>query len=184
MESLRSLVFSANFNDIDLINAMKYEIYENDVRSKIGSASNFPSFTKDMRECGISWIPLGKNLIIERVLTDIVKKVNLDKGWNYDLTGWQCNIQYTYYYQPQDHYDWHVDTLKTSSDQDRRLISIVYCLSKSEDYEGAELQFKHKGQVLSIKLDQGDFVVFKSHLLHRVTKLESGERETLVGWYQ
>jgi PKHD-type hydroxylase len=184
MPKLQDLIFSANYKDTELVNAIKEEIEINNFKHKIYDASKAKNFNKNMRKCEISWIPVGEKLLVDEVLTKIIKRVNQEENWNLKLSNWQCDIQYTHYRENHDHYDWHVDTLKGDKESDKRLISIVYCLSSKDDYDGAFLEFKNKNQCLSIKLDIGDFVVFHSHLLHRVTKLTGGERETLVGWYQ
>jgi predicted 2-oxoglutarate/Fe(II)-dependent dioxygenase YbiX len=45
------------------------------------------------------------------------------------------------------------------------------------------LEIKYDNEIFSKKLDEGDYVVFPSNLIHRATQLISGEREVLVGWY-
>jgi predicted 2-oxoglutarate/Fe(II)-dependent dioxygenase YbiX len=184
MENLKDLIFTGNFKNPELNAAFNFEIESNNLRSFIYDASEEKNFNKKMRRCGISWIPVNKNLLIDKVLTKIVRQVNKEKNWNHNLSDWQCDIQYTYYYNQKDHYDWHSDVLKSKNPLDKRLISVVYCLSSKNDYEGALLEFKRGSEIISMKLDIGDFVVFQSHLIHRVSKLIDGERETLVGWYR
>ena len=89
---------------------------------------------------------------------------------------WQAQIQYMVYDQVGDFFDWHYDT-----DTDNyRVLSISYCLSHKEDYEGAEIQIGDD----KMKMDYGDFLVFPATVYHRVLPLQSGVRKVLVGWYR
>ena len=80
-------------------------------------------------------------------------------------------------YENGGHYQWHIDpTDKTSRD-----ISASFFLDDPESYEGGELEFFDKS-IPSPKQLQGCLCLFPSLLTHRVTKVTSGERSTLVLW--
>ena len=100
------------------------------------------------------------------------------------LSGYRKEIQFARYGKG-DFYTWHIDLdTEILSEDFTRKLSVVMCLSSKDDYEGGEFelfypasQFKH-----SFKLDYGDVVIFPSIIQHRVKKVKSGERFSLVGW--
>lgn len=67
-----------------------------------------------------------------------------------------------------------------------RKLSFSLQLSDSNDYTGGDLQFHHnnyaKTGVLTAPRDKGSLIIFDSRLSHRVKKVTSGQRESLVGW--
>ena len=113
------------------------------------------------------------------------------------------SIQYTEYTEG-DHYTWHADTVidyqyqpkyhrstQTNVAEDKhvlsgessRKLSFVMQLSNEEDYEGGELQFhdQTKNSYIAPK-KRGTIIVFDSRVSHRVRKIKSGVRRSLVGW--
>ena len=103
--------------------------------------------------------------------------------FNYDLTEWESPMQYTIYDGSGSHYGWHSDIIPNSKIQ--RKLSISICLTSADEYDGGEFQLMtHQGQgVDTFKMDIGDVMVFSSDTTHRVRKLKSGKRISLVGWY-
>jgi hypothetical protein len=83
-------------------------------------------------------------------------------------------------YQPGGYYNFHTDC--GSAGHNYRTLSIILNLSKAEDYEGGELEFKG-GPTYS--LNQGDVVIFPSNFLypHRITPITEGTRYSIVTWF-
>lgn len=100
--------------------------------------------------------------------------------YRYDLTDWETKIQYTVY-EAGDFYKWHIDS--TEGPDIVRKLSISVCLSDKNEYEGGELQIMIGTQMNTFKMGMGDVIVFPSDCLHRVRKVKSGKRISLVGWY-
>jgi PKHD-type hydroxylase len=100
--------------------------------------------------------------------------------YKYDLTNWETRIQYTTY-ETGDHYGWHVDS--TEGPEITRKLSVSLCLSDKTEYEGGELQIMMGTQMNTIKMGMGDVIIFPSDCPHRVRKVKSGKRISLVGWY-
>ncbi|QIN96706.1 2OG-Fe(II) oxygenase [Synechococcus phage S-N03] len=145
-----------------------------------------PRLNVNSRDCLTGWIKTSEVNFIEQGMRKIIHNVNA-LLWKYDLKGeWQTDIQITKYSKVGHHYTWHPDN---SKDDPRgkdlgRVITLVYCLARTEDYEGGEFDLrKPNNKTASMKFDRGDFIVFPSHLWHRVRPLKGGERTTLVGWY-
>jgi len=104
-------------------------------------------------------------------------------NFNYDIKSFGDKfLQYTSY-STGEYYDWHVDTIR-NSDSIRKL-SFTLQLSDPEDYSGGELQFLDEGdQLFFAPKERGTIIVFESKLKHRVRKVRSGCRKSLVGWVE
>lgn len=104
------------------------------------------------------------------------------------------HLQYTSY-EPGEYYHWHVDgDLANCLDPTRsnpvdliseksRKLSFVLQLSSPEDYTGGEMQLQYSGgQTGFMPKTRGTIIVFDSRCLHRVKKIITGRRKSLVGW--
>lgn len=112
-------------------------------------------------------------------------------------------VQYTHYEEGQ-FYDWHVDAgihstykpekivssgnnisqdLVTVQGEYVRKLSFSLQLSDPEDYTGGEVQFMDNSRNSFFAPKQkGTIILFDSRTLHRVRKVKSGLRKSLVGW--
>lgn len=82
-------------------------------------------------------------------------------------------------YNPGDFYDWHKDQEKHSSDGSIRSLSMSLILQSAS--EGGEFEIADHD---SIALHRGDMIVFPSFVVHRVAKVISGQRMSVVGWWR
>ena len=91
-------------------------------------------------------------------------------------------LQYTLYEKDM-FFNWHVDStgLWDKLEWDRDL-SATLLLNHPDEYTGGELQFNLGGEERTIYLNKGSIVVFPSLTIHRVTKVETGIRHSLVAW--
>jgi len=147
------------------------------------------------------WIPTSH--WIGGFLWHYVQRANRE-NFVYDLT---CidgeNLQYTQYGEGQ-YYNWHIDagidtTYKpqfvASSGQNIaqdqinlngeyvRKLSFSLQLSDPEDYSGGEVQFMDMaGKSYFAPKQRGTIIFFDSRTPHRVRKIKSGMRKSLVGW--
>jgi len=100
-------------------------------------------------------------------------------------------------YDIGDWFDWHKDEFPTSITSNEseiwaglnRKLTIVLNLSSPQDYDGGELQFKdtYGREFVDPKASErgrakGSIFVFPSYILHRVTKVTSGQRCSLTSW--
>ncbi|CAJ1408540.1 unnamed protein product [Effrenium voratum] len=102
-----------------------------------------------------------------------------------------CTYEDTQYavYGPGQHFNaWHQDAFAKGNDpEDARQMTVVLMLSERGAYTGGEFQAKVKMPIRkvtrSISLDAGDALLFPAkRLMHRVSKVKSGTRKTLVFW--
>ena len=79
----------------------------------------------------------------------------------------------------QGFYDWHTDF---AGFRPLRKISVSIQLSRSEDYEGGDLELLFGNQAEAMDRTRGAFIAFPSFVLHRVTPVTRGTRWSLVAW--
>jgi PKHD-type hydroxylase len=54
-------------------------------------------------------------------------------------------------------------------------------LNDPNEYEGGNFEIMTGKNIETIKLEQGEVIVFPSYILHRVTEITKGTRNSLVG---
>ena len=113
------------------------------------------------------------------------------------------SLQYTHYNEGQ-FYNWHQDSdldthhkpqMNFSSGENRaqeeitqageyiRKLSFTLQLSEPTDYRGGEVEFLDNGSRRFLAPKQrGTMIVFDSRVRHRVRKIKSGTRKSIVGW--
>ena len=147
------------------------------------------------------WIPTSN--WIGGWLWYYIDKINRE-NFCYDLTDIDGgSIQYTQY-GPGQFYNWHQDAgidlfykpqltpssgMNMSQDQVTlngeyvRKLSFALQLSDPTDYTGGEVQFlDNSGGTYFAPKQRGTLMVFDSRTKHRVRKVKSGLRKSLVGW--
>ena len=137
-------------------------------------------FVNDIRRSKISWITHDNitNWLFER-LANIVSRVNAEH-YRFDLTGFGEAIQLTHYDQSENGmYGWHQDY---NGGTISRKLSLVLQLSDPSEYEGGNLQLLTTGQPMTVEKRRGLVVVFPSFILHQVTPVTTGSRQSLVVW--
>jgi PKHD-type hydroxylase len=136
---------------------------------------------KSYRNSRIHWIPKAEEW---KWLYDhmgmLAKRAN-DEIWHFNITHMNEMIQYTEYDEEYEgHYDWHVDI--GAGQTSMRKISISVQLSEPEDYEGGDLQFYFKRDLVTAPKARGTAVLFPSFILHRVRHVTKGKRRCLILW--
>ena len=155
---------------------------------------------KSIRDSHNSWIP--ESHWITGWLWYYVEKINR-KNFVYDITDFDAGtLQYTHY-GPEQYYTWHVDddvsrlhkpdaVISTFTDKSKddiivnseyvRKLSFSLQLSDPDQYTGGELEFTDNGKTMFAPKQRGTMVVFDSRLKHRVRRVKSGLRKSIVGW--
>lgn len=141
------------------------------------------------RKCKLSWLAYDETVDYNRklytILWDIGKHYALQMGVN----NWKIehieSIQYTSY-DVGDHYNWHIDVYP-NPDFRRKLSGIILL---NDDYTGGEIDLETKipqtdfsNRYTRFSMKKGDLLFFDSTLPHRVRKVTSGNRKSLVFWY-
>jgi PKHD-type hydroxylase len=100
--------------------------------------------------------------------------------WKFDLRGVIDSIQLSEYEENGGHYDWHVDI--GPDPINHRKISMVVQLSDPEDYSGGDLMLWNNQTPSIAPKGIGSVTLFPSFMMHKVSKMEKGERKSLVLW--
>ena len=139
---------------------------------------------KTYRVSDIKWIPPNDTT------KDIYEKCKTlaccanERTWKFHVTNVKEHLQFTEYRSSKvadnGHYDWHMDFGKESS---TRKVSMVILLSDPNDYEGGDLEFMIHRNIIKAPKEKGTAIFFPSYIMHRVTPVTSGTRNSLVTWY-
>ena len=143
-----------------------------------------PDLKKD-RNSNIRFYPLDHWIVPK--LCDLANTVN-EEHYNFKITNLQCP-QFTTYKKGQ-HYKWHRDIYPPEKDGPYpglvRKLSVVVQLSDFDKYKGGNFfikDFNNKQHKPENFKNKGDVLVFPSFLLHQVTEVKFGKRNSLVCWF-
>ena len=148
-----------------------------------GDGDSDSGWVKDVRKSKNFWIPT--NYWISGWVWYYIQKMNR-QNFKYDILDIEDGqIQYTHY-DTGDYYNWHVDSELSAYKQDTenvRKLSFTVQLSSPNEYTGGELEFLDLGdKSFFAPKDLGSVIIFDSRVRHRVCKVKSGVRKSLVGW--
>ena len=177
----------------ELVDLVEKDLTELD--KNFEQAKTFGGLTLDKRDSKTTWLPSTHWTV--GLSYHYVLRANRE-NFLYDITGFDGeSMQYTSY-EKGEYYGWHNDAsievsfkptdnkqenfVVTNSEQIRKL-SFILQLSDPDDYEGGEVQFMNgDGTTFFAPKTRGTVVVFDSRLQHRVKKIISGHRKSIVGW--
>ena len=86
-------------------------------------------------------------------------------------------------------YEFHTDSYSSHHFKNKhgKVRKLSMTIQLNDDYEGGEFQvarcYKGKLQIETLEKSKGTVIVFPSSLEHRVKKVTSGERYSLVAWF-
>jgi len=169
--------FRSGFSDeeIDRIHsfAENYEYREGQIFNGVNDGS--------VRRSKLKWLPSSQESAwLYKKMFELANKAN-DACYKFRLHYALDDMQYTLYEgNSNGKYDWHID-IGTGTNSLRKL-SAVLLLTDPSEFTGGELQVFTSSAPRTVPLEKGSVVFFPSFLLHRVTPVTSGERQTLVFW--
>ena len=118
---------------------------------------------------------------VQKLLWEYIVEAN-KKTFHVDVIN-QSEIQFTEYRSDEGgKYDWHHDVNWNAQEGLDRKLSISIQLSDKTDYEGGDFEFEEIKSSMDFKAI-GTIIIFPSYLRHRVTKVTSGTRRSLVAWF-
>ena len=157
------------------LNVLQLQAKNSKQHARIGGGVS----NSEIRRSQVSWIHnTNETVWVFRKLAQIVSKLNSD-CFGFDLTGFGEGLQLTNYDESENGmYGWHVDYGGMIS----RKLSLVLQLTDPSEYEGGNLQL-HTGQnPISVKKQRGLIALFPSYVVHQVTPVTQGSRQSLVAW--
>jgi PKHD-type hydroxylase len=134
---------------------------------------------QNIRRSQVSWLnnTADTKWVFEK-LADVASKMNA-QHFRFDLTGFGEALQLTHYDQSENGmYGWHQDYGGGVS----RKLSMVVQLTDPSEYEGGNLQVMTSGEPQNIRKQRGLIAIFPSYVLHQVTPVTQGNRQSLVAW--
>lgn len=140
---------------------------------------NGGSVNPNIRRSQVSWLNNSPDTkwVFEK-LADVVSKMNA-QHYRFDLTGFGEALQLTNYDQSENGmYGWHQDYGFGPS----RKLSMAVQLTDPSEYEGGNLQIMTSGQPQNVRKQRGLIAIFPSYVLHQVTPVTNGSRQSLVAW--
>jgi PKHD-type hydroxylase len=181
-----------------IIDIIEYDVKQFDKNFKDSSLLG-NVIDKEKRNSKNTWIPTTHWL--SGFLWHYIQKANRE-NFLYDLTNIDGEtVQYTQYNEGE-YYKWHSDCSLASyykpqnvgsinRDQDFvnengeliRKLSFVLQISNPDDYEGGNLQImQENGKSYIAPRQRGTLIFFDSRSQHRVQRVTSGVRKSIVGW--
>jgi PKHD-type hydroxylase len=150
----------------------------------VGHGSNARS--DKMRSSTIRWLSYSDlDLLWLRLRIEEMILVANRESFGFTLQPSFTEIQFTEYKgASEDHYDWHEDNSACMKKPMDRKLSFVLQLSDPADYEGGKFELHPSADPLpaTAYTRQGDAMLFRSGLRHRVLPVTRGTRYSLVTW--
>lgn len=166
------------FTDQELDWLQQHAINANN-RAQVGGANSGEALAK-IRRSKVSWINNASDTrwVFEK-LADVASSLN-SQYFRFDLTGFGEALQLTNYDQSEHGmYGWHQD-YNTGSIS--RKLSLVMQLTDPAQYEGGNLQVMTNGNPINVRKQRGLIAAFPSYVMHQVTPVTQGNRQSLVAW--
>jgi len=136
------------------------------------------------RKGRVAWLPkIQQTKFVYEKIFNLAEKAN-QENWRFDLIGLLEDCQYTTYESHEeesgDFYGCHLDIDGPSGV--KRKVSAVVQLTDPSEYEGGDLEIYTCDKPFYAPKKQGYCLLFPSFLLHKVTPVTKGKRNSLVLW--
>lgn len=140
------------------------------------------SVDSDIRRSQVSWLYKSTdNAWVYNILADVASSLNA-QYFGFDLTGFGEALQLTHYDGTDNGmYGWHQDYGGDKVGVSRKL-SLVVQLSDPNEYEGGNLQIMSSAHPTTVRKERGFVTAFPAYMLHQVTPVTQGTRQSLVAW--
>ena len=134
----------------------------------------------NMKMCYL--LPNEKNNFIYERIRKLVIETNI-KIWNYNLYDFGEPIKFLEYNEKNNsHFKIHNDIGIEQGWQTFRKLTIIVQLTDENTYEGCELMIQNGDKLVNTNKNQGSIIIFPSFMMHQVTPIKKGIRNSLVLW--
>ena len=141
--------------------------------------SGAEKYKDELRKSSVMFIEkTPENDWLYRKLAELAIMTN-NQRYLFDILGFQQELQLTRY-SKGDFFDWHLDF--GPGGISTRKLSVTVQLSDPDDYEGGDLEFMINQNIVKAPRKKGTVIIFPSFILHRVTPITKGTRQSIVGW--
>lgn len=140
--------------------------------------------TDKMRSSTVRWLSYSDlNLLWFRLRIEEQILIHNREGFGYQLQPGFTELQFTEYHATAGgHYDWHEDSSAVMKKPMDRKLSFVIQLSDPKDYDGGTFELAGDTLPANAYRQQGDALIFRSALRHRVAPVTRGTRYSFVTW--
>ena len=147
-------------------------------------ATTFGDHMDDTRKTQVRWIEDTGD--VGRSIHNRVRSISYQANQHFKLKLTHLPpLQFTEYIEPGHHYAYHHDVEFNDQRDRQRKLSIVVQLTDPSEYEGGEFSFKFGEQPPKEALmKRGTVLTFVSYHEHMVSEIITGERTSLVGWFE
>lgn len=136
-------------------------------------------YNDKLRDSAVMFIDNNpENEWIYNKLASLAISCNNERYW-FDLLGFHQELQLTRYSEGN-FFDWHLDF--GAGEISARKLSMTIQLSDADAYEGGDLQFMINNKIENAPREKGTIIIFPSFIMHRVTPITKGTRQSIVGW--
>jgi PKHD-type hydroxylase len=149
-----------------------------ELNAHVGS-SNGAVVNPNIRRSQVSWLNNDPDTkwVFEK-LAHVASSLNA-QYYRFDLVGFGEQLQLTNYDQSENGmYGWHQDYGGNIS----RKLSMVVQLTDPSEYEGGNLQVFASDPPKNVRKQRGLIAVFPAYMVHQVTPVTQGSRQSLVAW--
>jgi len=160
------------------LNWLQQKAKEAGLAGSVGGADS-EGVNPNLRRSQVSWLGNNPNTkwVFEK-LAHVVSSLNA-QYYNFDICGFGELLQLTNYdHSENGMYGWHQDYGGTIS----RKLSMVIQLTDPSEYEGGNLQVFTSDPPKNVRKQRGLIAVFPSFVVHQVTPVTQGTRQSLVAW--
>lgn len=161
------------------LNWLQQQAINAENRAQVGGNAQGDDLAR-IRRSKVSWINKSSdNAWVFEKLAHVASALNA-QFYRFDLTGFGEPLQLTNYDQSEHGmYGWHQDY---NTGGISRKFSMVLQLSDPSQYDGGNLQIKTGGDIQNVRKQRGLIAAFPSYVLHQVTPVTQGSRQSLVAW--
>ena len=160
------------------LNWLQQQAIKAEQQAQVGGNPN-PSELSKIRRSQVSWLEnnLNTKWVFEK-LANVASQLNAEH-FRLDLVGFGEPLQLTNYDQSENGmYGWHQDYGGGTS----RKLSLAMQLTDPSEYEGGNLQVMTTSKPENVRKQRGLIAAFPSYVLHQVTPVTQGSRQSLVAW--
>jgi PKHD-type hydroxylase len=149
-------------------------------------ATTFGDHMDDTRKTQVRWINDDGVRTDGGIIHDRIRQICYQANQHFKLKlTYLPPLQFTEYIEPGHHYAHHHDVEFNDQRDRHRKLSIIVQLSDPADYDGAEFSFKFGEQPpKEAMMKRGTVLTFISYHEHMVSEIITGERRSLVGWFE
>lgn len=134
---------------------------------------------QELRKSSVMFLePSDKTQWIYERIAGLGSSCNAER-YGFEIQGFLQELQLTNY-DGGEFFDWHMDF--HAGEISHRKLSVTVQLSDEDSYEGGDLQFMINNRIENAPRKKGTVIVFPSFILHRVTEVTKGKRNSIVGW--